>query len=247
MHVALFGPVGAPPVLLLHGGGVAGWMWRDLVNRLEQTHRVIVPDLPGHGASAAIGYRSHAETLSALAAALRAESDGRPAAVIGFSLGAQLAVLLATEHPSLVDAAVVVSAQAEAVPLTGATLALLRVSAPLARQRWFAKLQARELFIPPTLMADYIQTSAGITADTLVAAVGENMRFRTPVGWSQFPGRVLIMVGSRERGVMGRSAEALSAALPGSGLEVVQGCGHGIPVQRPVWFADHIADWLARA
>lgn len=243
MHVAVCGPVGAPLVMLLHGGGVAGWMWRDLVSRLEQTHRVIVPDLPGHGKSAAENYSSHAETLVALAAVLRAESAGRSATVVGFSLGAQLAVLLAANHPTLVHEVVVVSAQARAVPFTGATLALLSASAPLARQRWFAKLQARELFVPPALMEDYIATSAGISRETLVAAVGENMRFRIPDGWPQFPGRALILVGSAERGVMRASAQALTAAVPGGEVEVVDGCGHGIPLQRAEWFADRILGW----
>lgn len=244
MYVALHGPEDAPPVLLLHGGGVAGWMWDSLTTHLQH-HAVIVPDLPGHGRSAEEPYISHAAAVEQLAHMLRTQFPDRPVAVVGFSLGAQLAVLLASEHPDLVDRVVVVSAQAKSLPFGGLALAMLRVSAPLARQPWFARLQARELSIPPHLMAAYLDTSAGITRASLVAAVGSNLEFRLPQGWASFPGRAVIMVGQRERRLMRDSADTIHRALAGSELIVVEGCGHGIPLQRPAWFDRRVSEVLA--
>ncbi|GGF48893.1 alpha/beta hydrolase [Microbacterium sorbitolivorans] len=238
------GPDGASPVLLLHGGGVAGWMWGSLRKRLESNYTVLVPDLPGHGKSAAEPYVSHPHALSAITTLLTTAVPDRPVTVIGFSLGAQLAIQLASARPDLVSQAIVVSAQAKAMPFANATLAALGVSAPLARQRWFAKLQARELFIPPHLMEDYISTSSDITKTTLLAAVGANIRFELPAAWSKFHGRALVMVGERERRLMRDSAHIIHAALPSSTLSVVPGCGHGIPLQRPDWFDDRVIGWL---
>jgi pimeloyl-ACP methyl ester carboxylesterase len=244
VQVNRFGPENAPPVLLLHGGGVAGWMWDSLRRRLEPTRSVIVPDLPGHGRSADQPYVSHAETVDELAQVLVRHGRGA-AAVIGFSLGAQLTIELAARHGELVDRAMVVSAQAKAIPFTGLTLQTLGLAAPLARRRWFARLQARELFIPPQLLEQYIETSAGVTKETLLAAVGGNLRYELPREWTDFRGGALVMAGSRERALMRDSAAAIHAALPGSELEVVAGCGHGIPLQRPEWFDDRVADWLS--
>ena len=237
----------ASPVLLLHGGGVAGWMWDSLRERLEPEYTVLVPDLPGHGRSAGESYVSHSETVAALSQLLAAMVPGRPVTVIGFSLGAQIAIQLASERPDLVSQAIIVSAQAKAMPFTGFTLGALGVSAPLARKRWFAKLQAREMFIPPDLMEDYISTSAGITKATLLAAAGDNVRFQLPAPWSTFRGRALIMVGQRERRLMRDSADTIHASLPRSELSVVDGCGHGIPLQRSDWFNDRVAGWLPAA
>ena len=89
-----------------------------------------------------------------------------------------------------------------------------------------------------------ISTSAGITRATLLAAVGDNVRFQLPTGWSAFRGRVLVIVGRRERRLMRDSANTIDTALPGSELSVVDGCGHGIPLQRPDWFNDRVVDWL---
>ena len=241
MHLTATGPESAPPVLLLHGGGVAGWMWGPLRQQLEQQHRVLVPDLPGHNPSADEPYVSHAATVAELASML---TTSRPATVVGFSLGAQLAIRLASEHSALVNSAVIVSAQAKPLPMANLTLGLLGATASLARQRWFARLQARELFVPAAMMEDYISTSAGISKQTLLAAVGENVRFELPPGWSTFGGRVLVMAGQRERRLMRDSAESIHAALPGSELEIVDGCGHGIPLQRPEWFGARISEWL---
>lgn len=244
MHVMTTGLDNAPPALLLHGGGVAGWMWNSLRPHLESTHTVLVPDLPGHGRSHHEPYVSHERTVDALADLLRRSTGGK-ALVVGFSLGAQLAIELAARHPDLVADTVVVSAQAKPIRFTVPLLRALGVTAPLARQRWFATVQARELFIPPDLLEEYVRTSAGITRQTLIAAVEANLRFELPEGWARFPGRALVLAGRRERRLMRESATDIHAALPGSTLEVVEGCGHGIPLQRPDWFAGRLRAWLS--
>ncbi|WP_407360739.1 alpha/beta fold hydrolase [Microbacterium sp. LBN7] len=242
MHIDRFGPEGGTPLLLLHGGGVAGWMWEPMRAHLDEGHRVLVPDLPGHGRSADQTYTSHDDVLPALEELL--EGEGRPATVVGFSLGAQLAVLLAARRPDLVEKVIVVSAQAIPMRAVGPTLALLGATAGLARQEWFAKLQARELFVPPEHLDDYVRTSAGISRATLLNAVEENLRFTPPDGWRHFPGAALVLAGSKEKTLMRRSSAALHEALPQSERETIAGCGHGIPLQRPAWFAQRVESWM---
>ncbi len=48
-HVALAGPEDAPPVMLVHGWPQHWWAWREVIPELARDHRVIVPDLRGHG------------------------------------------------------------------------------------------------------------------------------------------------------------------------------------------------------
>ncbi|MFB2586509.1 alpha/beta fold hydrolase [Herbiconiux liukaitaii] len=245
MYVSDAGPTSADPVVLLHGGGVAGWMWDAVRARLETTYRVIVPDLPGHGRSADEPYISHTHTLELLRSSLSAAVQDRPLSIIGFSLGAQLAIRAASEWPGLVERVAVISAQAKPLPFPAMTLQALKLTAPLARQRWFAKLQAKELFIPSRLMEDYISTSAAITAPTLLAAVRDNIAFQVPAGWASFPGQALVMVGEKERRLMRDSASTIHTALPTSELEIVRDCGHGIPLQQPEWFAERMIEWMA--
>ena len=238
MHVTTSGPRGERPLLLLHGGGVAGWMWEPMCTHLKEGRRLVIPDFPGHGRSADETYESHAATTAELARIL--EDEGRPATVVGFSLGAQLAVQLSAQRPDLVDRVVVVSAQAVPMRATRPTLALLGATAGLAKKEWFARLQARELFIPDELMTHYLRTSASISRETLLRSVEENLRFVPPAAWRAFPGVASILVGAHEKTLMKRSAAVLHAALPSSALEVVDDCGHGIPLQRPAWLAQRV-------
>lgn len=242
MYTSLQGAPDGRPLLLLHGGGMGGWMWTPLVAHLGPGFRLIVPDLPGHDHSADEPYRSHAATAEELRALLAEHASGRSAVVVGFSLGAQLSVLLAANWPELVDTVVVVSAQA--LPLrpaaTWATLRLIDATAGLAARPWFARLQAQALLVPEDLGDDYLRTSMALSRASLLASVGENLRFAPPPGWARFPGRARVCVGARERRVMLRSARALHDARPGSDLDLAEGCGHGIPFQRPDWLAARI-------
>lgn len=239
-----FGDRNGTPVLLLHGGGVAGWMWRPLIEQMSPGYRLLVPDLPGHDRSAHADYESHERTIEALVEALEYRQV-RPVAVVGFSLGAQLAVLLAVRRPDLVSHVGIISAQAEPSRWPNATLALLRTAAPLAKREWFARAQAKELFIPPTLFPDYLRTTQNLSTRTLLASVGENIRFTIPPTWASYAGRTLVLVGERERAIMARSAHHLTRYRADGEPETIAECGHGVPLQKPHWLADRLQAWLA--
>lgn len=79
------------PVVLLHGLYDEGRGWRDLPDRLARAgHGVIVPDLPGHG-----GSRGVAETPEEAVQMLAKILPEGPLRLVGHSLGAALATLLA--------------------------------------------------------------------------------------------------------------------------------------------------------
>lgn len=233
----------ARTMLLLHGGGVGGWMWKPLIKHLGHEWTYLVPDLPGHDHSAEQPYRSHQQTVDSLASLLENKRCGS-VTVVGFSLGAQLAVLLASQRPDLIDGAVVISAQAKPAKWPSATLALLSVAAPLAKSERFARAQAQTLFVPPDLFSDYLRTSQLLSKNTLLGSVGENIKFTIPPGWASFSGDALVLVGKSERKMMRDSANYLAQAHAGNEAETVDGCGHGIPLQEPGWLAERLKAWL---
>ncbi len=99
LHVELYGPEDAPPVVLLHGWVCAARFWRLQIQDLMEDHRVIAYDLRGHGRSEApTDGRWSLDTFGDdLEAVLDACVDG-PALLAGHSLGAMTIAAWAGDH-----------------------------------------------------------------------------------------------------------------------------------------------------
>jgi pimeloyl-ACP methyl ester carboxylesterase len=99
-----------PPLVLVHGLGGAASNWTELAPLLAERHRLLVPDLPGHGGSSALPAVSGLEPF-ADRVALVAEREGMlPAPVVGHSLGGMVVLRLALRRPADVQALVLAGA-----------------------------------------------------------------------------------------------------------------------------------------
>jgi prepilin-type processing-associated H-X9-DG protein len=93
------GPMDAPPILLLHGVTVSRDTWDEVKQRLMDRYCIWTLDFRGHGHSDRTanydlaGYVSDAETAL--------EAIGRPAVVVGHSLGACVAGVLGQANPNV--------------------------------------------------------------------------------------------------------------------------------------------------
>jgi pimeloyl-ACP methyl ester carboxylesterase len=97
------GPADAPPVILLHGLGATNASMLPLVPDLARDHRVIAPDFPGFGASAAPHWRYSASDLATWLRGFQEELGTGAAAIIGNSLGGRVAIEAGLQTPALVD------------------------------------------------------------------------------------------------------------------------------------------------
>jgi len=99
-----------PSLVLVHGLGGAASNWTELAPLLAERHRLLVPDLPGHGGSSALPAVSGLEPF-ADRVALVAEREGMlPAPVVGHSLGGMVVLRLALRRPADVQALVLAGA-----------------------------------------------------------------------------------------------------------------------------------------
>jgi pimeloyl-ACP methyl ester carboxylesterase len=89
---------GGPPLVLLHGPGEFKERWVRVIEGLSRTHRVLAPDLPGHGRSAPIPDNIDAERVFAWVDDLIDTCcQDRPVAV-GHILGGSVAARYAVDH-----------------------------------------------------------------------------------------------------------------------------------------------------
>jgi pimeloyl-ACP methyl ester carboxylesterase len=80
-----------PPVVLLHGPAANSVHWMGAIPDLATTHRVVAPDLPGHGASDAGDSALDVESILAWLGALIAEFCAVPPVLVGQLLGGSIA------------------------------------------------------------------------------------------------------------------------------------------------------------
>ena len=93
-----------PTVLLIHGFTGRGTSWGRQATALADRFRVVAPDLPGHGRSATPRDQTRAsvERSADDLATIVARRALAPARVVGYSLGARIALRLAVARPELV-------------------------------------------------------------------------------------------------------------------------------------------------
>ena len=87
-----------PPIVLLHGPGDFAGMWMRIIPDLVTTHRVIAPDLPGHGTSELVDGRLDADGLRAWLSGLIERTCPSPPILVGHVLGGAIGARFAINH-----------------------------------------------------------------------------------------------------------------------------------------------------
>jgi pimeloyl-ACP methyl ester carboxylesterase len=247
-------------LVLLHGLATNRAIWSRTVPTLAQEHRVMTVDLPGFGGSAPVGEGFELEAVAErIARGLAARRISAPFDLVGHSLGAGVALTLASIRPGAVRRLILV-APAGLAPLPaagGAALARLadpvlaarRALAPLTDLAWGRRLllafaAADGATIPPTQARMMLDASLGATrtAPALAAIAAADLRpllaaTRAPLG---------VIWGAEDRTVPMRLAAVLSAARPDADVVVLERAGHVPMVERPEAFTAALAGLLAR-
>lgn len=101
----------APPALLIHGGGTdnAGISWFRSFGALGADRRIIAIDLPGFGGTRDVLPLGGPEPLADFVVRVARELDVQKAAVVGVSMGGDVALNVALRHPEFVAGLVLIA------------------------------------------------------------------------------------------------------------------------------------------
>jgi pimeloyl-ACP methyl ester carboxylesterase len=251
-------------ILLLHGMAGSSATWDPVIPRLSGYHRVIAPDLLGHGKSAkprgdySIG--AYANLIRDLLAALGEER----ATVVGHSLGGGIAMQFAYQYPELTERLVLVSSGGlgrevhpvlRAAALPGADLVLPWVSVAAARSiaaaiKAFGRIGFRE-------SADLAE--AWKSFSSLEEASARRAFLHTVRGLVDLSGQrviateklylaanvpTMIVWGDRDPLIPVEHGYRTHEAIAGSRLEIFPGAGHFPYLDDPERFAAILLDFI---
>jgi len=236
-----------PVVVLIHGGGLSDWMWQPQIDALQNDYYVITVVLDGHGEAYETTFDSIEASARQIIAYIGQNFGGRVFAICGLSIGAQITVEILSRQYNIAQKAIIESAMV--IPMkhmTGITKSMVGLSYPLAKRRWFAKLQAKQMYIPDTMFDHYFTDSAKITKRSLLNLILSNARYALPKEFINNRADVLAMCGSQEYAVMKKSTiEIHQTALKGQ-LLIVPDCGHGVSIKSPDNYIELIKEFFVR-
>jgi pimeloyl-ACP methyl ester carboxylesterase len=121
-----------PPIVLVHGLGGTIENWRAVAPPLAASHRVVVPDLPGHGRSSSLPEARNVDALAESVLAIADAAGIRGAVWVGHSLGGVVVLRAAVLRPDAVRGLVLAAAAGigSASRAAQVTLAVLGVTRP---------------------------------------------------------------------------------------------------------------------
>ena len=240
MTVIEYGKQNKDVVVLLHGGGLSWWNYRDAAEILSEDFHVVLPVLDGHGGEK---FTSIEDNAARIISYIDENFGGQVAVLGGLSLGGQVALEMLAQRPDICRSALIESALVKPSRLTRALIGpTFAMSYGLIKQRWFARWQASYLGIPRALFEDYYRDTCAISKADLIAFTQANCGYALKP--METTARVKIVAGSREqRGILA-SAKMIHRAIPGSELEIIPGLRHGdLSLNHPELYAQILTDW----
>ena len=242
-----FGQRNSAVILLLHGGGLSWWNYREAAQLLAERYHVVLPVLDGH-ADSDVPFTTIADNAATLISYIDAHFGGQVTAIGGLSLGGQVAVEMLSQRPDICRYALIESALVKPMKLTHALIKpAFGMSYGLIRKKWFARLQADYLGIPKALFDDYYRDTCKIGKADMIAFLKANSVYTVRPSLSETEAKVKIVAGSREQKSIRDSAVLLNQVIPGSGMEILPGLRHGdLSLNKPEHYAKILTDWIGR-
>ena len=211
MRFKEFGPEQKNVILLLHGGGLSWWNYREAAERLRKEYHVILPILDGHAGSDR-PFTTIEENAFEIISFIDEHFYGSVLLIGGLSLGGQILLEMLAQRKDICSYALVESAA---------------VIPSKLRNRSFAKLQFQSLHMKPELFEDYYRDTCQIRKQDMIAFLRANTSYALKDAFRESSAEIHVYVGEKETGEIRRSAEAICKARPSCRLHRINGFKHG--------------------
>ena len=250
-----------PPLLLIHGFTGRGANWLPLLPELRRVATTITVDLLGHGNSdsppdpARHAVERQAADIAAILRRLRLS----PAAAMGYSMGARVALRLALAAPAVVSRLILESPSAGIadpdvrVARRASDEELARLAERDGIEAFVAHWESLPIFasesaLPPETRAHYHADRlrcrpAGLAASLRGAGQGSMESLHGRLEFVTAP--TLVIAGELD-GVGRARARDIAAAIRGADLAVVEAAGHAPHRERCAEVTRLVLDFLAR-
>jgi len=227
MNYVEYGKENHDVIILLHGGGLSWWNYREAAQILQSDYRVILPILDGHAGSerAFTTIEAHAAELIEF---IDARFGGSVLLMGGLSLGAQILLEVLSQRRdicryALIESALVLPSKVTHTlikPVFGGCYGLIRY-------RWFSRLQFKSLRIKQELFEEYFRDTCSISKADMITFLQANASYTVKASLEDCMAKAYIFVGARENRAMRKSSKIIHEKLTGSVRKILPNMYHG--------------------
>ena len=223
----IYGKQNRNVIVLLHGGGLSWWNYREVSERLQNDFQIIIPLLDGHAGSDK-NFTTIEDNAAEIISFIDMNFGGSVLLIGGLSLGGQILLEMLSQRKNICRFAMVESA---AVIPSKLTYLLIKPAFGscygLIRKKWFSKLQFCSLRMRSELFNDYYQDTCCITKQNMIAFLQESSMYPMKKSLGECVAETHLFVGERENRRILLSARMLHETLKGSNLHILPALYHG--------------------
>ena len=214
-------------IILLHGGGLSWWNYREVAENLSSDYHVILPILDGH-ANSSFDFTSIEENAARILSFIDEQFGGSVLLIGGLSLGGQIVLEILSQKKDVCQYALIESALVVPSKFTYTMIKPAFGSCyGLIKHRWFSKLQFKSLRIKQELFEDYFRDTCGISKSNMIAFLEANAMYCIKPSIADCSAKTYVFVGEKENEAMRKSAKIISDVLSESTLQVLPDMHHG--------------------
>ena len=227
MNYVEYGKENSDVMILLHGGGLSWWNYKEAVEILQTDYHVILPILDGHAGSEQ-QFTTIEDNASEIIEFINSKFGGSVLLIGGLSLGGQILLEILSQRKDICQYAIVESALVIPSKFTYSMIKPAFGSCyGLIKYRWFSKLQFKSLRIKSNLFDLYYKDTCAISKRDMIAFLQKNSVFSLKAGIEECEATVQIFVGEKENRLMKESAKIIHDKLQDSDIQVLPNMYHG--------------------
>ena len=227
-------------IILLHGGGLSWWNYKEAAEILRTDYHVILPILDGHTGSDK-PFTTIEDNASEIIEFINKQFGRSVLMMGGLSLGGQILLEVLSQCKDICKYAIVESALVIPSKFTYSMIKPAFGSGyGLIKYKWFSKLQYKSLRIKKNLFDEYYRDTCGISKSDMIAFLQENSLYSLKETIRDCEATVQIFVGEKENHAMRKSAKIIHEKLEDSFLQILPNMYHG------EFSINHADDYVSR-
>ena len=227
MKIKEYGNKNNNTIMLLHGGGLSWWNYREVAEKLQNKYHIILPILDGHSDSDR-SFTSIEDNAQEIIDYINNNYGGHIYLIGGLSLGAQILLEILSRKKDICNYAIIESALTTPMNTTHKLIKpAFSMSYGLISKKWFSKLQFNSLRIKKELFDEYYRDTCKIGKEDMIAFMEANSKYEIKSSLKDTDAKVIVVVGDKERAIMKKSAQKIHQTISGSEFFTLPNYYHG--------------------